>query len=141
MQEVGHHQPIEVRRSPIHGWGVFAKERIPADVLIETAPGVLIPEEILSMCYYLVMADGMPAKDLQLDQYGIWWADGKVFIPLGWGGLYNHSEEPSAAFVENKENQTLGIRSLREIAPGEEITVHYGEHWWERKDYLQRNGS
>lgn len=138
MQEVGHYRKIEVRRSPLHGWGVFALEDIPAEVTIETAPGIKIPQEIMNACYYIVMADGIPAEELQLDQYGLWWTEGRICIPQGWVGLYNHSEEPSAEFHHNYELDTVSIRSIREITEGEEITVHYGQNWWSQKSYLQK---
>ncbi len=139
MQEVGHYRKIEVRRSPLHGWGVFALEDIPAESVIETAPGIKIPRELLSTCYYIVIADGMPPEDLQLDQYGIWWPNDQVCIPQGWVGLYNHSDEPSSEFDHNYELDTVSVRSIRDISAGEEITVHYGQNWWSRKSYLQKS--
>lgn len=139
MQEIGQHKQIEVRRSPLHGWGVFALEDIPAGELVETAPGIKIPFEILSACYYIVLADGIPPSELQLDQYGLGWVDDKVCIPLGWVGLYNHSDSHSAEFCYNHGIDTVSIRAIRDISAGEEITVYYGQDWWARKSYLQKN--
>lgn len=138
MQKIGQHQPIELKRSAIQGWGVFAVESIQIGTDIECQPGIVIPMEILRMTYFIMMSDGIPPASFKLDQYGLDWADDKVFIPLGWVGLYNHSDEPSAEFYKDEQNELVGIRSVRAIEKGEEITVSYGATWWLRKGYLQK---
>jgi SET domain-containing protein len=138
MQKVGHYKKISCNRSTIHGWGVFADERIePADV-IEMAPTILIPQSILGTAYFLLMTEGIPAADLVLDQYGLGWDSDRVCIPMGWVGVYNHSDDPSAEFIKNDEEQLIGIKCIKSILPGEEITVHYGHSWWSSKNYLQK---
>jgi SET domain-containing protein len=138
MHQIGQHFKISVNSSSLSGWGVFADEDIPADEFVETAPGILIPIEILNACYYIVKADGLNPKDLVLDQYGLGWPDNKVCIPMGWIGLYNHSDNPSAEFFYRHESGLLSIRSLMPIKSGEEITVYYGDHWWAMKPFLQK---
>jgi SET domain-containing protein len=138
MQEVGHHRKISCKRSPLHGWGVFADEPIESGVFIETAPGIIVNQKLLAACYYVVTADGIPPSEIVLDQYGLGWTGGCVFFPLGWCGLYNHSDKPSAEFVYVSDNETLGIRSLRQIEAGEEITVNYGHDWWKKKPFLKK---
>ncbi len=139
MQKIGQHCKVSVERSSIHGWGVFADVPIEADTHIESAPGISVPGEILRLCYYILTSDGIPPDQLVLDQYGIGWPNDRVLFPLGWVGLYNHAEDPSAEFVFLLEPNTVGIRSIRPIQAGEEITVNYGEEWWERKSYLQKS--
>lgn len=138
MQEVKHYKQIECKHSEIHGWGVFAAEQISADEIIEVAPGIIAPMEILRMCRFLMMSDGMPANELKIDQYGLEWPNDKVLIPFGWVGLYNHSDDPAAQFESNEELGLIGIKAIRSILPGEEITVSYGAKWWETKDYLMK---
>ena len=138
MQKIGQHQPIELKRSVIQGWGVFAVEDIQTGVSIECQPGIIVPMEILRMSYFIMMSDGVSPDSFKLDQYGIDWPNDKVFIPLGWVGLYNHSDDPSAEFYKDEQNELVGIRSVRDIVKGEEITISYGPTWWERKDYLQK---
>ena len=137
-QQIGPHFKIKVATSTLGRWGVFAEEDILADQFIETAPGIIIPHEILNACFYVVKADGIKPEDLVLDQYGLGWPDGKVCIPMGWIGLYNHSDAHSAEFFYQKENDLLSVRSIRPIKSGEEITVYYGDHWWSQKPYLQK---
>lgn len=138
MQEVGQHFKIHVQKSPLHGWGVFADEDIPEHQFVETAPGIIVPQEILNACRFFVTAEGLRPEDLVLDQYGLGWPDNKVCIPMGWIGLYNHSDSPSAEFFYRHESDMLSIRSIRPIKSGEEITVYYGDQWWARKPYLKK---
>jgi SET domain-containing protein len=137
VQEVKHYQKISVRRSSLHGWGVFADEVILPNEMVEVAPGVLLQQSFLNACHYVATAEGMPPEEIMLDQYGIGWTDGRAFFPLGWVGLYNHSDNPSAEFVYVSD-ELVGIRSLKEISPDQEITVNYGDHWWRQKGYLQK---
>jgi SET domain-containing protein len=137
MQEVKHYQKISVKRSSLHGWGVFADDDISANEMIEIAPGVMLEQSFLNACHYVAKAEGLKPEEIMLDQYGIGWTDGRAFFPLGWVGLYNHSDDPSAEFVYVSD-ELVGIRSTKSIQLGEEITVNYGDHWWKQKGYLQK---
>jgi SET domain-containing protein len=99
---------FQVRRSSIHGRGVFAAQPIPEDERI----GVY---------------EGKPTEDD--GTYVLWVEDGKggSYGIRGTGPLrfLNHSHEPNAEF-DGEE-----LWALRDIAPGEEITFHYGEEWGE----------
>jgi len=57
-------------------------------------------------------------------QGGEW--EEQVF-PLGYGGLYNHSENANAYWVSNLENKTFQFISHREIKKGDEIFTWYGD--------------
>ena len=43
---------------------------------------------------------------------------------LGYGSLYNHSCEPNARYDDEK-GQSKVLKAIRNVAPGEEITVNY----------------
>lgn len=101
---------FRVRRSTIHGRGVFAAQPIPEDERIGVYEGS--PTE----------ADGT---------YVLWVEDGKggSYGIRGTGPLrfLNHSHAPNAEF-DGEE-----LWALRDILPGEEITFHYGEDWGEER--------
>jgi uncharacterized protein len=46
-------------------------------------------------------------------------------IALGNGSLYNHQLQPNANFILDLENHTIDIEAIKDIAPGEEITLNY----------------
>lgn len=139
MKEPGIWSPIRLGKSTIHGWGVFADGLISLGQTIETAPGILINQNLVKASYYLMRMEGISDEMLKIDQYATSWDEDHIFLPLGWVGLYNHSENPSACFSQNLENQTISVISLRQIFSGEEITVNYGENWWNNKTYLRRS--
>jgi SET domain-containing protein len=45
-------------------------------------------------------------------------------VALGYGSLYNHSYSPNARYLD-VGRMTKAFISLRDIAPGEEITINY----------------
>jgi SET domain-containing protein len=97
---------LEVRESPIHGQGLFAKEPIACDTLI----GVY---------------EGAPA--FENDTYVLWveYDDGEVVGIDGQNDLRfaNHSSMPNAEFWGDH------LYAIRDIPAGAEITFDYGEDW------------
>ena len=52
-------------------------------------------------------------------------------VALGFASLYNHSESPNAYWFSNYEKRTFSFVSSRDIEPGEEIFVWYGDvNYW-----------
>lgn len=112
---------VKVATSSIgEGRGVFATSKIQANEIIEICP--TLAEDLI----------GASAHDYVFgsDDYG-------GVLALGNGSLYNHQdEEPELnATYEVKLNDTTGdielhIWALRDIQPGEEIFISYGENWW-----------
>jgi len=87
---------IYVGKSPIHGLGVFASEKILTGELIEECPILSLPS------------------------------------------LYNHSESPNAYWFSNYEKRTFSFVSSRDIEPGEEIFVWYGDvnYWNDGRNHI-----
>ena len=93
----------EPRPSEIHGTGLFATRRIPA----ETCLGKLEGE--------WVEADGPH----------VLWIDGTRGLHVTNDLRYiNHADEPNAVYYDD-----LTVYSLRTIEPGEEITHNYDGDW------------
>ena len=113
-----HNPKIYVDKSPVHGWGVFAKEDIMEGEVFEECPVLTLPIEKGEVTSLLI--------DYRFNwpQGGEW--DEQVF-PLGYGGLYNHSENANAYWVSNLENKTFQFISHREIKKGDEIFTWYGD--------------
>jgi hypothetical protein len=92
---------FRVSPSSIHGHGCFAIRGIAPDSLIGR--------------FEFLPAHGNGPHVLWLDDDPLLITNGLRFL--------NHSPEPNAEVDE------LEVRALREIAPGEEITIHYGPDW------------
>ena len=99
---------IYIDKSPVHGWGVFAKEDIFEGEVCEECPILSLPIE---------KGEVTPWEE--------------QVIALGYGSFYNHSETANAFWVSNLENRTFKFISNREIKKGEEIFVWYGDvNYW-----------
>jgi SET domain-containing protein len=97
---------VLVRKSPIHGRGVFARKLLRANTRVGTYDGEHVTEN---------------------DTYVLWveYADGEVVGIDGKNQLkyLNHSKQPNAEFWGDQ------LMTLRDIRPGEEITIDYGDDW------------
>lgn len=114
---------IFLDKSPIHGWGVFAKEDIESGEVFEECPILSLP-----MKYGEV-------SEMFID-YRFNWPQGvheweEQVIALGFGSFYNHSENANAYWVSNHNERTFKFISNRNINKGEEIFVWYGDvNYW-----------
>jgi hypothetical protein len=115
------------------GRGVFSAIHISEGTLIEVCPMIVLPEE-----------DFQKIHDSTLHDYYFLWGDeeNQCAIALGFGSLYNHDYEPNARYFVDPEEETMEIYAIREIFPGDEITVTYNGHpddkslvWFEDPDY------
>ena len=109
---------IYVDKSPIHGWGVFAKEDIMEGEVFEECPILTLPIEKGEITSLLI-------------DYRFNWPQGNDFeeqvVTLGYGSLYNHSDNANSFWISDLENRTFKFISNREIKKGEEIFVWYGD--------------
>jgi SET domain-containing protein len=113
---------IFIDKSPVHGWGVFAKELIKKDEIFEECPVLTLPINKGEVTSLLI--------DYRFNwPQGVEWEE-QVF-PLGYGGLYNHSENANAYWVSNTNDKTFRFIANRDIQPNEEIFVWYGDvNYW-----------
>ncbi len=102
---------IEVKRVKGKGRGVFARRLIRKGEVIETVPVIVLPAE--------EVGDGSAMMS-----YCFEWGRGRMALALGYGSLYNHSYRPNARY-DDVGLQTKEFTALRDIEPGEEITVNY----------------
>jgi SET domain-containing protein len=105
---------IEVKRARGKGRGVYARRLIRKGEVIERVP-------------VLVMTLDEYAKGLAetvLKDYCFNWGQGKVALALGYGSIYNHSYKPNARY-EDVGPLAKQFTALRDIRPGEEISVNY----------------
>lgn len=105
---------LEVRSSPIHRWGIYAKERIPKGRKVIEYTGEKINRKETNR-----RADGPLNYLFTLTDY--WTIDGSVG---GSGAQYiNHSCSPNCYAWIFKGH--ILYMSAREIRPGEELTIDY----------------
>ncbi len=123
----GHTAKVEVRKSPIHGYGVFAKELIEAEELIEECRLLKLGyranynhDPVLKDYVWAGRDDGEQTKLHGVNQY----------LALGLGVLYNHADEPNTIQDLNFEMEIMTIKARQAIQKDEEIFVSYGKKYF-----------
>lgn len=115
---------IEVKSSPIHGLGVFATEKI-------------LNGETIEVCYSIFFRTDLGMNDDVLLKYRFSYPCGikpiKYAIPLGYGCIYNHSDNNNAMWTCDSDTGIYYFIAIRDIEPGEEICTSYGgKNYWEQ---------
>lgn len=103
---------IYVKPSPIQGYGVFTAEKINKGMVIEECYTLFSSDEHNSYSDYIFNCDGLAA------------------LALGYGSIYNHSKVPNTGYKFDIERKTTNFYALRDIEPGEELTISYGDDWF-----------
>lgn len=101
-----------VKKSSLHGYGVFAGKKFRKGELIEE-------------CYLIISSGG----DKKLEDY-YFDADGKYGLLTGFGIIYNHSEDPNADYKIDVKRRLATFKADRTIQKGDEICVSYGDKWF-----------
>ena len=98
------------------GRGVFAARDIEQGELFERCPVIVIPDSEMPLA----------ARTLLYDYYYDWGEDlDAAGVALGFGSLYNHSFDPSAAYEKLFAEMRVDMTARRPIRRGEEITINY----------------
>lgn len=93
------------------GIGVYTDTKIPCNTIIETCRCILTHVEI-------------PESD-ELENY-VFPVDSRTkAVVLGFGSMYNHSDEPNAMYVKDYDKGLMHYVSLDTIEAGEEICINY----------------
>lgn len=113
-------QRIEIKESSTHGLGCFAKEDLPANVLIESCPVIVFHTDTLD-----ALADQYGGRHI-LMEYPFQWTTGHCALCLGYGGVYNHSSlNPNVTWRPNLDLPSMEYWTRDPIAKGEELFVRY----------------
>lgn len=109
---------VEVKQIPGKGRGVMATKLIPKGTVFEKAPVLLVKWDTINTS---ILAD-----------YAYVWKGDTAAIALGCGSLYNHSYKPNARY-DDIGKATKHFTALRDIEPGEEVTINYNGEPYRKK--------
>lgn len=120
---------VEVRKSKIHGYGVFAKEPISAGEIIEECHLIKIPIKMGHIPEFMVEHKfGYPAGSVVQEHV----------LPLGYGCIYNHSDNNNAMWKNHPTKKLFQFYAIRNIEVGEEVCTYYGdERYWDTVNKLK----
>jgi hypothetical protein len=113
---------IEVRRSAVHGLGVFAAKQIPKGARIIEYVGERVSHDEADRRY--------EEKDANDSHTFLFIVDSKIVIDAGVDGndarFFNHSCDPNCE--STVEKRRVFIEAIRDIDPGTELTYDYQIH-------------
>lgn len=111
---------IVVKDSKIHGRGVFAKEDI-------------FKDEILEECHFIFLENKWMDMERILQEYVFSWIKSensnttpKSTLVLGNGMIYNSSRENNANWLIDINKNVYRFFAVKDIKKGEEICTFYG---------------
>jgi len=105
-----------------YGFGVFAKNHIYKNEILESSPCITLDDEELLI--------GGLLNDYIFDNT---LAKKSFLVGLGYSSLYNHSDDPNAGFEVftyedefNNNRQGIRITALKNICKDNQIMIYYG---------------
>jgi hypothetical protein len=102
------------------GRGVFTRERIPANTVIELAPVIVMEGK----------DRGHLDKTLLHDYIFEWGKEkDKCAMALGLIPIYNHSYKSNCEYFMDFEDDSIMVKTVRVIENGEELTINYNGDW------------
>lgn len=123
MKSVLYQSPnIEIRKSPIHGYGVFATTDIPSGSLLEECTFIPIPEGVRNDYVFWYPRGGTPNTENHKFSH---------VVIFGYGSLYNHGDNANATWTTDIDANIFLFHAQLDIKKNEEILIYYGdENYW-----------
>ncbi len=102
------------------GKGVFTKERIPANTIIEVSPVIIMSLE-----------DRAHLDKTKLHDYIFEWGKQKdqCCMALGLIPMYNHSYKSNCEYFMDYEEETIMVKTVIAIAKDGELSINYNGDW------------
>jgi uncharacterized protein len=115
---------IFIKKSPTHGYGIYAAKSIKKGEKIEE-------------CYIIISRGG--DKTLEDFYFDVKDKKGKYAFFTGFGSIYNHADKPNADYSINRKKRIATIKAKEIIRKGEEIFVSYGQEWFSSRGLKPKN--
>lgn len=114
------HPALEVVETEHKGKGILTKESIPADMVIEISPVVVMSAN-----------ERISLDQTRLHDYIFVWGEkqDQCCMALGYVPVYNHSSQSNCEYFMDYEDELIFIKTVRDIAAGEELTINYNGDW------------
>ena len=115
---------LYIENTKSKGRGICTQQKIEADTLIEEAPVIVMNAE-----------DRVNIDKTLLHDYIFAWGknEDQCAMALGNVSVYNHSYESNCEYFMDFEKETIEIKTVRQINPGEELTINYNGDWNDKK--------
>lgn len=102
------------------GRGVFSRERIPVNTIIEIAPVIVMEKTDRQWLDKTLLHDYIFEWGKQKD---------KCCMALGLIPIYNHSYKSNCEYFMDFEEDNILVKTVRLIKKNEELTINYNGDW------------
>jgi uncharacterized protein len=111
---------LTIAPSPGMGRGVFTSEDIEKGTIIEVSPVIVLSKEERGLVDKTVLHD-----------YIFEWeaAKAQACMAMGYVPVYNHAYRSNCEYEMDFEELTITVRTVRDIAKGEELFINYNGDW------------
>ena len=82
---------------------------------------------------YAVASASSAAGDTSFADYVFGYDSEHESIPLGYCALYNHSQDPNVEAETDTNANTVVMKALRDIAPGEQLFMKYEDGYFDER--------
>ena len=115
---------LYIEKTKSKGRGVFTRQKIETDTVIEEAPVIVMNAE-----------DRVNIDKTLLHDYIFAWGknEDQCAMALGNVSVYNHSYESNCEYFMDFEKEIIEVKTVRQINPGEELTINYNGDWNDKK--------
>ncbi|MEO9032140.1 MAG: SET domain-containing protein-lysine N-methyltransferase [Ginsengibacter sp.] len=115
---------LYLKHVTLKGRGVFTKEKIDKNILIEESPVIVMSGE-----------DRKLLDKTLLHNYIFEWGinKDKCCMALGLVPMYNHNYESNCEYFMDYEKEIIQVKTMRLIKKGEELTINYNGNWNDNK--------
>ncbi|PVD51858.1 SET domain-containing protein-lysine N-methyltransferase [Terrimonas sp.] len=102
------------------GRGVFTRKKIKPETVIEVSPVIVMSNDERKLIDQTLLHD-----------YIFVWGDNEdqCCMALGYIPVYNHSYQSNCEYFMDYDDNTMFIKTVRAIRPGEELTINYNGTW------------
>jgi SET domain-containing protein len=115
---------LYIDKTDKRGRGVFTKDSIPANTIIEISPVIIMSGDERKLL----------DQTLLHDYIFEWGADSKqCCMALGYVPVYNHSYQSNCEYEMDFKNEVIRIKTIRAIESGEELFINYNGDWNDAK--------
>ena len=115
---------IYVDKTVAMGRGVFTRNIIPANMVIEIAPVIVMSGEERKLLDQTLLHDYIFEWGDQHDQ---------CCMALGYVPVYNHSYKSNCEYEMDYDSHTISIKTVRDVKKGEELYINYNGTWNDEK--------
>ncbi len=111
---------LYINKSDGMGRGVFTKEDIPANTVIEISPVIVMSGEERKFLDQTLLHD-------YIFEWGV--DSRQCCMALGYVAIYNHSYTSNCEYEMDFTNELIKIKTVRSVNAGEELFINYNGDW------------